>query len=133
VTNNPYKSPTKSCSANDDLNAIPIRPRWMHFRWHALTAVIVGFLIAGNPHEVESPLELHWIVYLSMMMTWGPWLAPINTLYWIATPIAVLILEVAKRVRPTKCTTLFVWQTAIWWAFWLLFGVAERFGRYDGP
>ncbi len=131
---NPYESPTQSNSKHRHTTGATLsRPRWLRFSWHAIAAVIVGCLIAGNPHEIESPLDLPWLIYLSMMMTWGPWVAPINTLYWIATPLVAIGLQFAKQARPNISRAVSFLQIAIWWSFWLLFGLAERFGRYDGP
>ena len=133
---NPYKSPSQSDSERRHMTDARLksdRPQWLRFRWHVIAAMVVGSLTAGNRHEVDSLLDVPYIVLLSTAMTWGPWIAPMNTVYWIATPLAVLGLQIAKHARPNRSKTLSGWQIAIWWSFWLVFGFAERFGRYDGP
>ncbi len=108
----------------------PHKRRWYQFRWHVLTAPIIGVFIAGPGMGIESVSGLLWVM---ATVAWGPWYPPLNLLYWVVTSLAITALEVAKRTTPKFGRTCSIWQLTIWWAFWLLFGFALRFGRYVGP
>ncbi len=115
----------------------PHKRRWYQFRWHVLTAPIIGVFIvgpsAGPGMGIESLSLLLWMIPASAMTAWGPWEPPLNMLYGVVTPLAITALELAKRTTPKFGRTCSIWQLTIWWAFWLLFGFALRFGRYVGP
>ncbi|MCH8923690.1 MAG: hypothetical protein IIA67_11160 [Planctomycetes bacterium] len=110
----------------------PHKRRWYQFRWHVLTAPIIGVFIAGPGAGpgIESVSGLLWVITTT---AWGPWEPPLNLLYCVVTPLAITAFEVAKRTTPKFGRTCSIWQLTIWWAFWLLFGFALRFGRYVGP
>ena len=125
---NPYEA-----SPQLDGRTMVYRQQLKRFRWHAISAIVVGCFLAGNRHEISSPGDIPWVVGLSICMVWGPWLPPINLLYWIVVPVAVISVQAAKQSRPAQYQLLVQLQIGIWWSFWMLFGFAERFGRYVGP
>jgi len=112
----------------------PDRPFWAHFRWHAVPAVIGGFLLAGfDLMKLEYLTQLHNFIGLSSYMEWGPWVSPFNSALILGVPVVVMLLHLIKYSNLRLFRTFSYWQIGIWWTLWVLFGVAYRFGEYIGP
>lgn len=112
----------------------PECPKWAHFRWHTIPALICGFLLAG--FDLLDPgylTKLHKFIGLSSYMEWGVWVTPLNSILLIGIPILILATHLVKYTWLRHFRMLSYWQIGIWWLFWGMFGLAYRYGEYIGP
>jgi hypothetical protein len=111
-----------------DLDQVSHSKNALLFRWHFATAVIVGLLLAG----VDSPSDIAMLPW-ALAMEFGPWVHPLNLIMCIFVFVAIPVIEFIKRTRPELIERLRITQIGIWWSFWILFGLACRFGTWRGP
>lgn len=100
----------------------------VRFRLHFIAVMVGGLLLAG----VNSPSEVAMLPW-ALAMDFGPWVHPLNLIFSLFVVVAITVIQVMKLKRPESIGALRDAQLWIWWPFWLLFGMACRFGNWAGP
>jgi hypothetical protein len=112
-----------------DLDQVSHAKNALLFRWHFAAAVIVGLLLAGGLDAVSNIQLLPW----ALAMEFGPWAHPLNLIMSVFVFAAIPVLEAMKRTQPELIDRLRITQIGVWWSFWILLGLACRFGTWRGP
>jgi len=104
----------------------------LRFRWHFVTAVFAGLVLSGHLRDYLK-VDVGWWPTIALSTEFGPWSHPLNLIMCLFVFAAIPILQFIKWARPESSQRLRIAQIIIWWAFWLLFGLAGRFGTWRGP
>ncbi|MEM6692319.1 MAG: hypothetical protein AAF664_23010 [Planctomycetota bacterium] len=124
-SDNPYRLASKKSYRSSDSNLI-------RFRWHFPLAILAGLCLTGQPIAWLAVPPTHWPL-LALATEYGPWIHPYNLAASLATPFVMPVLQFAKFSFREATTPLRIAQIAIWWIYWLIFGMTQLLGVYRGP
>jgi len=128
---NPSQPPERDRGGSMPGSAKSSLPSALRFRGHFVAAPIVGLCLTGHPIAVATiPLDSLWVVFA---VEFGLWVHPLNVLGSLLVFATIPLMQAIKWARPGQHARLRMAQIGLWWAFWLVFGLALCFGEYRGP